>query len=416
VHILTLKTFDSKLFYMFQGFHRLQICSIWTHRTKVMNLLGFEGHFAILFFNLNISQNHWCFSVEMGSTHFKDFRDILFVNFGQVFYFLSILQDAVENWDLDFEFITDLTQFWLGWRGGGDVASRHWPVPIQDWDLISAVGFRSEGRGRSKADCSPAWSFSGGVVLVLDGGEVPTSGDGDEVADGVQQTMALSNPWSAMTCASWGDGERWLEATAASVVVGVLEKLREKAGQGYHSTRQREGRRRDQRRERGDAYPCRNRPRTKADMVAPARKLSSLAARIREERGGERREGAGLYRVEPWWPFTHGMKRGVIAGALPETEREINGRRVMTGGARMSGREGRGWAGWAGPGDLGPGCGPGWAAGSFLYFFLLFSFSFVSDFCFGFLKMLYYSDLKKKSMLTTFALLKSVFKTYKPKV
>jgi hypothetical protein len=36
------------------------------------------------------------------------------------------------------------------------------------------------------------------------------------------------------------------------------------------------------------------------------------------------------------------MKRGVIAGALPETEREINGRRVMIGGARMSGREGRG--------------------------------------------------------------------------
>jgi hypothetical protein len=37
--------------------------------------------------------------------------------------------------------------------------------------------------------------------------------------------MAVSNPWSAMTCASRGDGERWLEATAALVVVGVLEKL-----------------------------------------------------------------------------------------------------------------------------------------------------------------------------------------------
>jgi hypothetical protein len=47
----------------------------------------------------------------MGSTHFKDFRDILFVNFGQEFYFLSILQYVVENWDLDFEFKTDLTQF-----------------------------------------------------------------------------------------------------------------------------------------------------------------------------------------------------------------------------------------------------------------------------------------------------------------
>jgi hypothetical protein len=83
---------------------------------------------------------------------------------------------------------------------------------------------------------------------------------------------------------------------AASVVVGVLGKLREKAGQGYHSTRQSEGRRRDQRRERGDAYPSRNCPRTEADTAAPARKLSSLAARDREERGGERRGGAGLYR------------------------------------------------------------------------------------------------------------------------
>jgi hypothetical protein len=71
------------------------------------------------------------------------------------------------------------------------------------------------------------------------------------------------------------------------MVVGVLEKLHEKAGQGYHSTRQREGRRRDQRRERGDTYPSWNRPRTVAGTAAPARKLGSLAARIREERGGE---------------------------------------------------------------------------------------------------------------------------------
>jgi hypothetical protein len=46
------------------------------------------------------------------------------------------------------------------------------------------------------------------VVLLLDGGEVLTSGDGDEVADGIQETMAVSNPWSATTCASRGDGER----------------------------------------------------------------------------------------------------------------------------------------------------------------------------------------------------------------
>jgi hypothetical protein len=49
----------------------------------------------------------------------------------------------------------------------------------------------------------------------------------------------VSNPWSAMAFSSRDDGGRRLEATAALVVVGVLENLREKAGQGHHSTRQR---------------------------------------------------------------------------------------------------------------------------------------------------------------------------------
>jgi hypothetical protein len=96
-----------------------------------------------------------------------------------------------------------------------------------------------------------------------------------------------------MAFSSRDDGERRLEATTASVVVGVLEKLREKAGQGHHSTRQREGRRGDQRRERGDAYPRQNRPRTEADTAALVRELGSLGAQIREERGRERRGGLG---------------------------------------------------------------------------------------------------------------------------
>jgi hypothetical protein len=66
------------------------------------------------------------------------------------------------------------------------------------------------------------------VVLELVVGEVLASGDGDEVADEVEQTMAISNSWSLMTCASRGDGVVLLETTAASVVVGVLEILREK--------------------------------------------------------------------------------------------------------------------------------------------------------------------------------------------
>jgi hypothetical protein len=71
---------------------------------------------------------------------------------------------------------------------------------------------------------------SGEVVLELVVEEVLASGDGDEVVDKVQKTMAISKSWSAWTCASRGDSEARLETTAASVIVGVLEILREKAG------------------------------------------------------------------------------------------------------------------------------------------------------------------------------------------
>jgi hypothetical protein len=46
------------------------------------------------------------------------------------------------------------------------------------------------------------------------------------------------------TGTSLGDGEVRLEATVASVLVGELGKLHEKGGANYHSTLQREERRR----------------------------------------------------------------------------------------------------------------------------------------------------------------------------
>jgi hypothetical protein len=57
---------------------------------------------------------------------------------------------------------------------------------------------------------------------------------GDGVVDDAQRTTATSNPWSFTTGASRGDGEGRLEMTVASVVVGGLEKLREKAGQAIN--------------------------------------------------------------------------------------------------------------------------------------------------------------------------------------
>jgi hypothetical protein len=55
VHISSLKTFDSIMIYVFQGIHRLQICSNWTYRTKVMNFMVFISHFANLFFTSKLS-------------------------------------------------------------------------------------------------------------------------------------------------------------------------------------------------------------------------------------------------------------------------------------------------------------------------------------------------------------------------
>jgi hypothetical protein len=65
---------------------------------------------------------------------------------------------------------------------------------------------------------------------VVDGELAPVTDVSDGVADGVQQTTAISKSWSVRTCASRGDGEARLETTAASVIVGVLEILREIAG------------------------------------------------------------------------------------------------------------------------------------------------------------------------------------------
>jgi hypothetical protein len=68
------------------------------------------------------------------------------------------------------------------------------------------------------------------VVQVVDGELAPVTDVGDGVADGVEQTMAILNSWSARICASRGDGVARLETTAASVIVGVLKTLRERAG------------------------------------------------------------------------------------------------------------------------------------------------------------------------------------------
>jgi hypothetical protein len=66
----------------------------------------------------------------MDSTHFKDFRDTLFEIFGQVFYFLSILQVLAEIWNMKFEFELEFSWFDWGLTSLADVAARYWPIPF----------------------------------------------------------------------------------------------------------------------------------------------------------------------------------------------------------------------------------------------------------------------------------------------
>jgi hypothetical protein len=54
---------------------------------------------------------------------------------------------------------------------------------------------------------------------MVDGGLAPVMNGGDGVVDDVQQTTAVSNPWSSTTGTSLDDGDVRLEATTALVVV-----------------------------------------------------------------------------------------------------------------------------------------------------------------------------------------------------
>jgi hypothetical protein len=100
---------------------------------------------------------------------------------------------------------------------------------------------------------------SGEVIQVVDSELAPVTDVGDGVADEVQHTTVISNPWLLMTGASRGDGDARLESTAASVIVGELEILREKAGQGCYLMRPRGGRRLGGSRGKGEAGPRQNR-------------------------------------------------------------------------------------------------------------------------------------------------------------
>jgi hypothetical protein len=134
------------------------------------------------------------------------------------------------------------------------------------------------------------------TALVVDSGVIPMMNDGDGVVDGVQQTTATSNLWSSTTGASRGDGEVRLEATTASVVIGELEKLREKAGQAINRCSRERGEGEGARREKGRLHRVGIDDVWRRNLQPPASDLSSPAASFQRGKGGAREGSAGLYR------------------------------------------------------------------------------------------------------------------------
>jgi hypothetical protein len=132
---------------------------------------------------------------------------------------------------------------------------------------------------------------SGEDVQGVNGELAPVMNVGDGVVDDAQRTTVTSNLWSLMAGASRGDDEGWLEATAASVVIGGLEKLREKARQAINRCYRERGKGGGTRGEEGMLHRIEIDSDWRRKLRAPASDSSSLAAPNREGKGGERREG-----------------------------------------------------------------------------------------------------------------------------
>jgi hypothetical protein len=127
-------------------------------------------------------------------------------------------------------------------------------------------------------DGSPAKQSGEVTALVVDGGVIPVMNDGDGVVDGVQKMTATSNLWPSTAGASRGDSGVRLEATAASVVVGGLEKLREKAGQAINQRSRERGEGGGARGEKERLHCVEIDDVWRQNLRAPASDLSSLMA------------------------------------------------------------------------------------------------------------------------------------------
>jgi hypothetical protein len=126
VHVSSLKTYDSRVFYKFQGIHRLQICSNWIYRTKVMNFMVFISHFAILFFPSKLcTVPLWFLSIFVFYT-LQGFQGYLICNFWTSILFYNDFTSCSRNLEFENWIQTSFDSVDQGgWRGWS-----MWPLLI----------------------------------------------------------------------------------------------------------------------------------------------------------------------------------------------------------------------------------------------------------------------------------------------
>jgi hypothetical protein len=185
----------------------------------------------------------------MCSTHCKESRDTWFVNFGQVFDFILILQVVAEIWNLNLNLKTNFDSVDQGADKDCDVAARYWSIPIRVCGSNLGRAMQIWGQEKKKREwSSPAWRTSATTALVLDGGGVLASGYGDGVVDEVRMTMVTSKSWTAASISSQIEAEGRLESTMPSGASDIRQRRGFCRGNAYvrwsegaHEWEEREG-------------------------------------------------------------------------------------------------------------------------------------------------------------------------------
>jgi hypothetical protein len=131
VHATTLVFLDSKVFYMFWGIHRLEICYCWITRAKDMNYLVLRRYFNHLKFISKCCTVTMWYYCTIRFYNFQGFQGYVICNFWT--YGLKDIKFTSSGHILWFEnqIWINLTRVWPVLTEAGYVASPYWPIPFR---------------------------------------------------------------------------------------------------------------------------------------------------------------------------------------------------------------------------------------------------------------------------------------------